>query len=143
MEQIIVIILFHQDHLLHKNKEERRRGTWPRIGAEHYPAGDIYLLASWLVCEVLKGWCTQLTKGACLMQLCPWVAETATCSAFPSGWALSSLSLPGMHNARIRACVCMHKMLDTGQCLYPDTTWVSPWCLTRQCHLWLETLFQE
>lgn len=56
MEQIIVIILFHQDHLLHKNKEERGKGTWPRIGMEHYPAGDIYLLASCSACEVLTGW---------------------------------------------------------------------------------------
>ena len=56
MEQIIVILLFHQDHLLHKNKEERGKGTWPRIGMEHYPAGDIYLLASCSACEVLTGW---------------------------------------------------------------------------------------
>ena len=56
MEQIIVIILFYQDHLLHKNREERGKGTWPRIGMEHYPTGDIYLLASCSACEILTGW---------------------------------------------------------------------------------------
>lgn len=73
MEQITVIILFRQDHLLHKNKEERRKGIWPGVGIECYPAGDISLLALCLACEDLQGWCTEAMEGACLTQLCPWV----------------------------------------------------------------------
>lgn len=108
MEQIIVIILFHRDHLLHKNKEERGKGTWPRIGMEHYPAGDIYLLASCLACEFQKGWCAELVEGACLMLLCPWAAETATWSAFASVWTRLSPSLPVMHRTHICAPACTH-----------------------------------
>ena len=57
MEQIIVIIFFHQDHLLHKNKEGRRKGAWPTIGIERSPAGDIYSLASCSAGEDVQGWC--------------------------------------------------------------------------------------
>lgn len=125
MEQIIVIILFHQDHLLHKNKEERRKGTWPRISTEHYPAGDIYLLASCLACEALKGWCTQPVEGARLTRLCPWVAETATWSAFASPWTLLSPSLPVVHSTRIRARACTRTRTYTGY------MWGQPLHITR------------
>lgn len=103
MEQIIVIILFHEDHLLHKNKEERKKGTWPRVGTECYPAGMfLYWLHAWLV-KICRAGAQSPMEAACLMQLCYGFAETATWGAFAFVWTLLSPSLPVTHS-----CMCIH-----------------------------------
>lgn len=99
-EQIIVIILFYQDHLLHKNREERGKGTWPRIGMEHYPAGDIYLLASCSACEVLTGWEPTLHRSAHGLLRQRLGVLLLLCGPF--------ISQPACHAQCTHLCTCMH-----------------------------------
>lgn len=52
MEQIIVIILFHRDHLLHKDKEER--------GKEHGPKKALGTIQLQIFIDWRQAWLVKL-----------------------------------------------------------------------------------
>lgn len=85
---------------------------WLRVGIEHYPAGDIYLLASCLAGDDLKGWYTWREPVSHSS-----VPGFVTWRAFTSAWTLL-ISWPARHTfLHLYAHTYPHTLLTCGAIL--------------------------